>query len=190
MENKVQFGLKKAHYAPITEGDGGVITYGTPKPLPGSVNFSLEPKGETADFYADDIIYYTTTSNQGYEATLELAQITEAFRTEVLGETLDTTDKVITENANAKPKKIALMFEFDGDVKATRHLLTYCTVNRPGMTGATKTESAEPGTTELSLVASPRPTDGVVKVSTSGETTESVYNAWFAKVFEPTTPGA
>lgn len=156
------------------------------KKLPGGVNFTLEPKGETTDFYADDIIYYTTTSNQGYDATVEVAGITEEFRTEVLGETIDTTDKVITENANAKSKKIALLFEFDGDAKATRHVLTYCTVNRPGMSGATKTESAEPGTTELSLVASPRPSDGVVKYSTAGETTEAVYNAWYTKVYGPT----
>lgn len=185
-QNKVTFGLKKAHYAVIDESTPGTITYGTPKPLPGSVNFSLEPKGETADFYADDIIYYTTSANQGYEASLELALVTEEFRTEVLGETLETTDKVIIENAAAKPKKIALLFEFDGDVKATRHLLTYCTVNRPGMTGATKTESSEPGTTELTLVASPRPTDTVVKISTGSETTDTVYNDWYTAVYAPT----
>lgn len=187
-ENKVVFGLKKAHCAVITETDGS-ITYGTPKALPGAKSITLEPKGETSDFYADDIIYYTSTSNQGYETTFELANIPEWFRTEVLGETKDTTDKVITENANAKTKKIAFLFEFDGDQKATRHLLTYCTVSRPGLSSESKTETTEPGTTELTLVASPRPTDGVVKISTSAETTESVYNAWYTKVYEPT-PGA
>ena len=183
MSNKVNFGLKNAHYAVITE-TAGAITYGTPKRLPGAVSLSLEPKGETSDFYADDIIYYTTSANQGYEATLELASVTEEFRTEVLGETLSTTDKVIIENAAAKPKKVALMFEFDGDVKATRHLLVYCTVNRPGLSGATKTESTEPGTTELSVVASPRATDGIVKISTSTTTSEDVYGAWFTEVYE------
>lgn len=183
-ENKVVFGLKKVHCAVITE-EGNTISYGTPKSLPGAKSLSLEPKGETSDFYADDIIYYTSTSNQGYETKLEIANVPEWFRTDVLGETKDTKDKVITENANAKPKKIAFMFEFDGDQKATRHLLTYCTVSRPGLSSESKTETTEPGTTELTLVASPRPTDSVVKISTSAETTSDVYDAWYTKVYEP-----
>ena len=28
--NKVEFGLRNVHYAVITEGDDGAITYGTP----------------------------------------------------------------------------------------------------------------------------------------------------------------
>lgn len=183
-ENKVVFGLKKVHYAVITE-EGNKIIYGTPVALPGAKSISLEPKGDSSEFYADDIIYYASNSNQGYETTLEIANIPESFRTDVLGETKDTKDKVITENANAKPKKIAFMFEFDGDQKATRHLLTYCTVSRPGLSSESKTETTEPGTTELTLVASPRPTDGVVKISTSSETTSDVYDAWYTKVYEP-----
>lgn len=183
-QNKVNFGLKGAHYAVIDESVAGTVTYGTPKPLPGSVSITLEPQGETSNFYADNITYYTTSTNQGYEATLELAAVTEEFRTEVLGETLETTDKVLVENANTNPKKIALMFEFDGDVKATRHLLVYCTVSRTGLTGATKTESSEPGTTELTLAATPRPTDGVVKISTSAETDTAIYDAWYTAVYE------
>ena len=186
-ENRVQFGLKNFHYAVITEAANGMITYSTPTKVPGMVTLSLEVKGETSDFYADDIIYFTTSSNQGYDGTVEFAKLTEAFRTEVLGETLDPTSKVLIEKADAKPKKIACMFEFDGDVKATRRLLTYCTVNRPGLASETKTESSEPGTVELSFVASPRPTDNVVKIETGSETTEAVYNSWYTTVFAPTT---
>ncbi|WHY76226.1 phage tail protein [Neobacillus sp. WH10] len=185
-ENKVQFGIKKAHYAVITEGVDGTYTYGTPVPYPGITALTLDPKGEQTDFFADDILYFTTSSNQGYDATITVAAITEKFRTDVLGETLEATDKVLTEKSDAKPKKIAFMFEFDGDVKATRHVLYNCTVSRPGLSGSTKTTSAEPGTSELKLVAAPRPSDSIVKRSTTADTTAGVYDAWYTNVYNPT----
>ena len=77
------------------------------------------------------------------------------------------------------------MFEFDGDIKAVRHCLYYCTVTRPSLTSATKTESAEPQTQELALISAPRPEDGVVKRSTTPETPDLVYNAWYQNVYLP-----
>lgn len=185
-ENKIQYGIKSAHYAVITEGADGTYTYGTPVPYPGATALTLEPKGEATEFYADDILYYAATTNQGYDGTITFATITEAFRKDVLGEVLEETDGVLTEVNTAKSKKVAWLFEFDGDVKATRHALYSCTVSRPGASGSTKTTSAEPGTTELTFVAGPRPEDGIVKRSTTATTPETVYNAWYSAVYEPT----
>lgn len=184
-DNKVVFGLKNAHYAIITEDVDGLHTYGTPAKLEGAVEIALEPKGEQTDFYADDRLYYTTSSNQGYTTTLTVANISNEFRTNVLGEVLEVTDNVLTENANAKPKLIAFMFEFDGDVKATRHLLYNCTVSRPPLNSATKTEAAEPQTQEMTLVAAPRPLDSVVRRSTTADTPDPVYDAWYTAVYTP-----
>jgi phi13 family phage major tail protein len=184
-ENKVIFGLKNAHYSVISEDVEGVETYGVPIALKGAVEITLEPKGEQSDFYADDTLFHTTTSNQGYETTLTIANISRAFRVDVLGETLIATDNVLTENANAQPNKIAFMFEFDGDQKAVRHVLYNCTVARPSLTSATKTETAEPSTQELTLVAAPRSIDGIVKRSTTSDTPDAVYNAWYTAVYTP-----
>lgn len=185
-ENKVIYGLKNAHYAVITESEDGVThTYGAPVPLLGSTEITLEPKGEQSDFYADDTLFHTTVSNQGYTTTLSIANISKEFRTDVLGETLEGTDNVLTENANARPKKVAFMFEFDGDIKSVRHILYNCTIARPTITSATKTETAEPTPQELTLVAAPRPLDGVVKRSTTSDTPEGVYDAWFDAVYAP-----
>jgi phi13 family phage major tail protein len=186
-ENKVVFGLKNAHYSIITEGADGTFTYAVPVPLEGAVEISLEPRGETSDFYADDVLYYTTVSNQGYETTLTVANISRDFRTTVLGEALETTDSVLTESSFSKSSRIAFLFEFDGDVKATRHVLYNCTVTRPSMTSATKTETAEPQTQELSLISAPRPYDGIVKRSTTGDTPDNVYTAWYDAVYAPPT---
>lgn len=183
-ENRVRFGLKNVHYAVATEGVDGALTYGAPTRYPGAVSLNLDPRGETSEFYADDRVYYATTVNNGYEGTYEAAELPIDFRVDVLGDLLDE-DGILTETSNAKPKKIALMFEFDGDVKSTRHTLYNVTVARPGTSSSTKTETAEPTTQELSFVASPT-IDGVVKRSTTGETPDAVYNAWYTSVFEPT----
>lgn len=189
-ENKVVFGLKNVHYAVITEDSTGKYTFGTPVRLPGATELKLDKKGDQSDFYADNIIYYTESSNLGYDGALTMANLTEAFRTDVLGETFDETDKVITENANAKIKKIALMFEFDGDVKATRHVLYNVAVSRPGHASSTKSDKTEPGTQELSFVAAPHPISGDVKRSTTVGTPSAVYDAWYTKVYEKVAQGA
>lgn len=182
-QNKVNFGLKNLHYALITErtiNGEQQIFYGKPTRLPGAVNMEMEVVGESSNFYADDIIYYSTTSNQGYEATLEIANLTEEFRRDVLGEVL-IAGGILVENSSAQPRKVALLFEFDGDSRGVRHCLTYCTVTRPGLSGATKTETAEPGTQELTLTASPRPTDAIAKFSTSWMS-EAAYKDFFNAV--------
>lgn len=182
-ENKVTFGLKNVHYATFTE-EAGVITYGTPKPIPGGVELSLEPRGDMVEFYADDMLYYSAPNNQGYDGTLSIANIPDSYSEEVLGEEKDATDLVLTEKATAKPKPFALMFEFDGDVKATRHVLYNCTANRPTVASSTKSDSVEPNANELTFVSSPRSTDRAVKTKTTVNTPAAIYDDWYSKVYE------
>lgn len=181
-ENKVEFGLRNCYYAVVTVDEGGKITYGVPKKLPGSVSITFDKSGDLIRFKADDIDYYTNANNQGYEGTLTLARVPEDFRTEVLKEK-KTEKGVLIENSDAQTANIALMFEFQGDVKATRHLLYYCSVNRPSF-GSTTKDSGDPNTTELAMVASPRPSDNLVKASTSAGVDEETYNSWYTKVYE------
>lgn len=181
-ENKVQYGIENVHYAVATEEPDGTLKYGSPVPFRGATAINLDPQGGQNPFYADNRVYYTTTTNDGYSGTLTMAMLTERFRMEVLGDTME--GGVLTENSNAKSKVIALLFEFDGDQKATRHVLYNVSVSRPGLAGATKTDSTEPGTQEIAFTAAPR-IDGVVKRSTVGNTNPSVYNSWYTEVFEP-----
>ena len=185
MANKVTFGLRNVHYAPFELVDGTIV-YDTPKRIPGAVEISLEPRGDMVEFYADDMLYYSASNNQGYDGTYTVATIPEQFAIDALGEVKDDTDEVITENANSKGKPFALLFEFDGDVKATRHVLYNCTASRPSVSGATKTDTVEPSTNELTFVASPRETDYAVKTKTTTTTPEEIYNAWYQAVYEKT----
>ncbi|RJX22325.1 MAG: phage tail protein [Ammonifex sp.] len=184
--NKVKYGLKNVHYAVATE-NGGTLTYAAPVPVPGGVSITLEPKGEKAEFYADDGLYHSVESNQGYEGSLEMALMPDAFRIAVLGDKLDGNGALF-EDVNARPKPIALLFEFNGDVNATRHALYYVHVSRPALAGKTTAAAVEVGTETLNMVASPAPGTGFVK--TKLEAGKTGYDTFFAGVytFVPLTP--
>lgn len=182
--NKVTFGLKNCHVAPFEVVDG-IITYETPYKVPGAVELSLEPRGDMIEFYADDMLYYSASNNQGYDGSLSIANIPEKFEIDVLGEEKDATDMVLIEKATAKGKNFAFLFEFDGDVKAVRHVLYNCSANRPTVSSSTKTSSVEPNAKELTFVSSPRETDYAVKTKTTSTTPKEIYDDWYKTVYEP-----
>lgn len=188
MANKIQFGLRNVHYFPITDTDGD-ITYGAPVKVPGAVSLTLDPRGDLAEFYADNMLYYSSSSNDGYDGTLTIARIPEQFAIDALGEVKDENDGTLTERADAKQKPFALAFEFDGDQKATRHILYYCSASRPTVTGETTTNTREPQTNELSFIASPRHTDYAVKTKTTEATSPEIYDAWYTTVYDKSPAG-
>ena len=162
-ENKVKYGLKNVHYAVITPGEDGAVTFGTPVRIPGAVNLSLQAQGDETKFYADDIAYYVTTANDGYSGALEIAVIPDAFRKDVLKEAEDETDKVLVERSNVETARFALLFEFSGDVKATRHVLYNCSCSRPSITSSTINNAKTPSTDTLTVTASSRYLRGEVQ---------------------------
>lgn len=183
-KNKVKFGLSNVHYALLTEGSDGTVSYATPVPMPGAVNLSLSPQGETSTFYADDVAYYVTAANSGYQGDLELALIPDDFAADVLKEALDETAKVLVENSQAESAAFALLFEFKGDAHKIRHVLYNCNASRPNVAGATTTNTKEPATSTLTLTASPL-ADGRVKSKTTANTPESVSSSWYSTVWQP-----
>ena len=179
MVNKIKYGLKNAHYAVITE-IGGVISYGTPKAIPGAVNLVQNPVGDPVNFYADDVEYYQETVNNGYDGTLEMALIPDTFRADVFGDEIDANGALI-ENANAAPKKIALMYEFSGDVNKVRHVNYYVSVARPNIDGSTKTAVKEPKTETMNIQVRPAIDTGHVKAKL--EQGQTGYDTFFTAVY-------
>lgn len=191
MANKIKFGLKNVYYAVATIAADGSATYETPVAFPGAVSLSLDPQGENTPFYADNIVYWTGVSNTGYEGDLEIARVTDSFKTDVLGY-LNSGNGLYVEDANAQAVHFALMFQFEGDVKATRHVLYNCTASRPNIGGSTKEESVEPQTESVTISArtvyvSALDTD-IVKSETNESTATAVYDGWFTAVTLPTAP--
>lgn len=186
--NKVKFGLKNVYAAKLTENAAGAVSFGTPRQINGAVNLSLPPAGETTPFFADDVEYYTSITNNGYDGTLEIALIPDWFAMDILGETEDANDVQI-ENANTQPERFALLFEFSGDSKHTRHALYNCKATRPNVESATRTNTTEPKTETLNIAAKPL-ADGKVKAKTKDTTPDAVYNGWFDSVYGQTSTAA
>lgn len=178
--NKVKFGLCNVVMAPI-KSDG---TYDTPIAVAGAVNLSLAPQGDTNDFYADNIIYFSSTANQGYEGDLEIALIPDEIRTAIMGEHKDTND-VYIETAEDKMKNFAFGFQIEGDQKARRYWYYNCSLTRPNTEGSTIEASKEPKTDTLTIKAMPRSTDKKVRVFIEPtDDNTAVYNAFFDSVYE------
>ena len=172
--NKVKYNLLNVHYALMNVSESGIVTFSTPKPLPGAVNLTLTPQGDSSTFYADGIAYYVSVANGGYQGDLELALIPDYFSQDALGETLDETDKVMVEHAYAEPSLFALLFQIMGNVHGVRNVLYGCTASRPQ-------------TATLAITAAPM-ANGIVKAYTTKDTPETVYNNWFKNVWMPPLP--
>lgn len=183
-KNKVKYNLKNVHAAKLTKNGDGTFTYATPQAIPGAVSLSLDAEGESSPFYADGIVYFRTTSNNGYSGDLEIALIPEWFRTEILKEVKDSKGVLVETNTNTESVYFALLFEFDGDVHAIRHVMYNCTASRPSIESETKEENIEPVTETLSLTADPRE-DGLVKSRTGDDTDSTTYQNWYNAVYVP-----
>ena len=110
MGNKVKYNLKNVHAAKLTRGEDGTFTYAKPKAIPGAVSISLDSEGDSSPFYADGIVYFRSTANNGYSGDLEIALIPEWFRTEILKEELDTNGVLIENASITELEKFALLF--------------------------------------------------------------------------------
>ena len=186
--NKVKFNLWNVYYAPLLTNTTSKIEYGTPIAIPGAVSLSLDPTGENTPFYADGIEYYTISNNMGYSGDLEIALIPESFRVDILKESPDS-NKVLIENKDINVGKFALLFRFDGDIRAINHVMYNCSVSRPKIGSKTNEESKEVQTETLTISAKPL-VKGYVKAKTGDSTPQSVYDNWFKSVYLPASAAA
>lgn len=192
MANKIKYGLKNVYYAIATiDPSDNSATYDEPVAIPGAVNLSMDAQSDTSPFYADNIVYYLSVANNGYEGDLEIALIPRSFEVDVLG-MVDDGKNVLIENASAEPVHFALMFQFEGDAKATRHVLYNCVAARSSVEGSTKEDTITPQTETLSLTATSIYDDtlkmDIVKAKADESSDATSYNGWFSAVYTPTAP--
>ena len=189
--NKIKYGLKNVHYAIGSLQTNGSMTYTTPVPFPGAVSLSLEPQGDNSPFYADNIVYWVGASNTGYQGDFEIARVIDSFKKDVLG-MINDGKSVLVEDANAPAVHFALLFQFEGDDKATKHVMYNCTATRPSAAGNTKAESVEPQTESVTITATSvynATLDAdIVKAEANGDSDSTTYSNWFNTVYLPTAP--
>lgn len=180
--DKVKFGIKNVHVFPVVSETGGVPTYGSVINIPGTVSLSLDKQGDTNDFYADNIKYYTSVANNGYAGTLEVAVIPDEFRIEILRYLTDDNGVLVEDIA--EPKHFAMTFEEDGDQTGTKFVLYNGTASRPSLDKSTTTESKEPSTQSLDISFAPL-ASGRVMGMTTDSTSAAVLAAWHTAPYIP-----
>ena len=194
--NKVKYGLKNVHYALVTEtvatdGTGAITSsYGSLKALAGAVSLSMSSSASKSVFRADNEDYFVSYGQGGYEGTLEVARVNEDFLKDVLALKEDT-DKILVEDSDAfkTVNYFALVFEFDGDQRETKHCLYKCSASRPDIASQTTGEggSTDPQTESLSITAVPRAdADKYIHIQTQESTSTAVSAAWYTAVPTPT----
>ena len=189
MANKVKYGLKNVYYAKATiNNTNQTATYGTPVRWPGAVSISLDAEGEASKFRADNVDYWVGQSNNGYTGDFESALIPDSFRKDILGDITDENG-VLIEDSGALTQEFALIFQFEGDAKATRHVLYNCTATRPSVSGQTTDENIEPQTETLTLTAVAIHNASINKDIIKARCSEgdTPYENWFTSVYQPTT---
>lgn len=185
MENKVRFNLKNVHYAVLTEtqGTSGVVySWANPVHVPGAVSLDLAAEGETTPFYADGITYYRSIANNGYSGSLEMARIPDQMMQDIWGDTLGSTSKVLTENANVNPASFALLYQIDGDADEEYYCLYNVSGTRPNIGSVTNEETKDPQTQTSDIAAIPL-ADGSILARTTSDTPTATKSGWFTSVF-------
>ena len=187
MPNKVKYGLSQVFYAKATISTAGTATYGTPVAIPGAVNLTLDAESETTPFYADNITYYTSVSNNGYSGSLEVAIIPDSFLADIFGDTT-TANGLMYEKVDVEPAHFALLFQFEGDASKTRHVFYNCVATRPSVSSQTKENSVTPVTETMNITANAiynsAVTASIVKGKADSATT--AYSSWYTAVVQPT----
>lgn len=177
-KDKVKFGIKNVHIHPMIDD---TPVFDVAIPVPGAKSLSLDAQGDISKFYADNIVYYQTSSNNGYEGDLEVALIPNEVYEKIFNYVKDSK-KVMTENASKNVTPFAMTFEEEGDMTGTKFVLYNCTATRPSRSLETVEESKEPTTQTLSVSAAPLK-DGNVMSMTTEETEQAVIDAWHSKVY-------
>lgn len=185
--NKVTFGLDNVHIAFLV--DGTTTSWETPVKIPGAVRFAPEPQGEETTFYADNGPYFSYTSNNGYTAELEMANLPDNILAKMLGWEIDANGMLV-ETTDGEPKEFALLGQILGDKKNRRFVYYRCKASRPTAEHNTRGESVEPTTQTLNITILPIEINGknVVRgVIELNDNNKTVYNNFFKGV---TIPGA
>lgn len=159
MANKVLFGISNLHVGTYTD-ENGTVTLGTPYHQKGAVSLSPTESAEKSDFYADNILYYSSFAGGSFEGTLEVALFDDAFKTQFLGyRALSNGGLAVVKNA-VKPK-VYIAFEVEGDSEKRRVIFYNAEFGAITREYSTIEETKEPQTASIDFTAAGDNSTGV-----------------------------
>ena len=156
-DNKVHFGLKNAYYFPMTEVTNPVTgevttSYGAPVKWPGAVSIGLSNNASQEDFYADDGVYYVTSSASSYEGDFESASVPRQFKKDIYG-WLEDANGALIETKDSQTRYFGFAFETSGDVGGQRTIFYKCSATIPEASSATLEDGTEVQTQTVTIKA-------------------------------------
>lgn len=156
-DNKVHFGLKNVYYFPMTEvtnpQTGAVtVSYGAPVKWAGAVSIGLSNNASQEDFYADDGVFYVTSSASSYEGDYESASVPRQFKKDIYGWVEDANGALI-ETKDSQTRYFALAYETSGDVGGQRTIFYKCSASLPEASSATLEDGTEVQTQTVTIKA-------------------------------------
>lgn len=156
-DNKVHFGLKNAYYFPMYEVTNPLtgevsVSYGAPKKWAGAVSIGLSNNASQEDFYADDGVYYVSSSVSSYEGDYESASVPRSFKKDIYGYLEDANGALIEVN-NPITKYFAFAFETSGDIGGQRTIFYKCSASQPEESSATTEDGTEIQTQTVTIKA-------------------------------------
>lgn len=145
--NKVRFGASRVMYAleDETTGEIGSTWY----PLAGAVQISFTPQNDSNTFYADNMGYWISTGAATDEFSIQLADMTDQAKADLLGFVADDASGLNIEPVNANHKSFAMGYQVEGDGNTLRGVKYGCILNRPSQEHNTTTDSTDPDTLTL-----------------------------------------
>lgn len=185
MANKVIFGLENVHVCTYTVGSGGTVTLGTPMHVPGAVNMSLEADSEENVFWADNVKYYTSYSDNGFTGELEMAAFPDEFKTTFMNYQALTGGGIV-QIKGVKNKDVCIIFESKGDDEHRRGILYNVALGAITREYSTTNESDEPVTATLAFTVNGDNATGIVKAEYPP--TADDYDDLFTEPPVPTLP--
>lgn len=121
--NKVEFGISNLYVGTFDEDSQGNISMGNPEHIPGAVSLTLDAETNETKFYADNTVYWSDYTDNGFSGEVNVALFPESFKLKYLGyEKLANGGVAQVKNA-VKPKAY-LMFQAEGD-EAARKVIMY-----------------------------------------------------------------
>lgn len=183
--NKVEFGISQLHIGTYTDNQG-VVTLGTPFAQKGAVSLSIEPEGDSNNFYADNVIYYSGFSDNGFSGSIEVAKFDDEFKTQFMGyQTLE--DGGIAMIKGAIRPKVYIIGQSEGDAEARRFIMYNASLGGIQREYNTVEEDKEPTTETIDITVTGDNTTGITIVGY--KPSDAGYNTLFTTPPVPVLPG-
>lgn len=187
--NKIEFGLSHLYLAPLTmsTGSDGTVTYSydTPFRIQGIQSMTQEAQGDTENIYAEDMVWYTVTNNNGYSGELIFVHFSDDIRKKIYKyET--TSDGMLVECSDVQPIECAVIYQCQGDKNETRHVLYDVTFGLPKVEYKTKEDKIEAAVVTIPYTAVPIEVGDKKLVKGKCAKGDTAYGTLFTQVKAPT----